>query len=553
MKHVLMIIGGRAHPFEACGRIFKQQMEAGGQFAVTVTEDRAALADLSSFDAVAVYAEIGGLSEAQTKGLSDFVRGGGGLLAIHCANVVAPGQPEAYTELVGSAFAGHGPLSAFDVQLAEGADEVLPRVSGSFAVVDEPYAIDLRADSPLRELQHTVWQSERRLVSYVRDYGKGKVLYTALGHDERVFGHPDFQDLLLKGLRYVVGLKEEGPVRFGLLGYGPAYGMGQHHAQLLSGQKGFAVTAVCDKDPKRLDAAKAEVGTHLAVFTDAKEMAASGRIDAGVVILPHNLHLWGIKVLLNSGLHVITEKPFALTAAQCDEAIALAGEKGRMLSVYHNRHWDPEVVTLRKIVESGAIGEVFSLECNMGAYGRPSQTWRSHKPLSGGALYDMGAHQFEKIFQLIPKTDADGRPTNRSALLWGHFIKKVWHDVTIEDYARAYVRFDGGVEGQVIQSSISAAASPLWTVLGTRGSVVLPNWSDPAVVTTVDDAGTRCTTQVPQVKSTWAAYHKNVADHLLAGAALIITPQWAKAPIQCIEGCEIAARENRLVAVTFDF
>jgi predicted dehydrogenase/type 1 glutamine amidotransferase len=553
MKQVLMMIGGTHHPFEACAGIFKQAMEAGGQFAVTVTEDRDALIELSRFDAVAVYAVVGELSQAQLDGLVSFVRGGGGLLAIHCANVVDASQPEPYAEMVGSAFLEHGPIAPFDVELTPDASDVLPRVSAKFSVIDEFYTIEPRADAELRTLQYGLWQSQKRLLGYTRDYGKGKVLYTALGHDERTFSHPVFQDVLFKSLRYVTGLREQGPLRFGLLGYGPAYGMGKHHADQVRATQGFELTAVCDTDPARLQAARTEQGDRIALYSKAEQMAASGLIDVGVVILPHNLHLYGIKTLLNAGLHVITEKPFALTAAECNETIALAKEKHAMLSVYHNRHWDSDVLTLKKIVDFGTIGEVFSLECNMVGYARPGQAWRSHKPISGGLLYDMGAHQFEKVFQLVPKTDGSGRPINRTARLWGHFLKKVWHDTTNEDYVRAYVKFDGGVEAQLIQASICSAAKPLWTVLGTKGSVVINDWTSTAVVTTVDEAGSQYTTELAQESGRWGAYYKNVADHLLAGAPLIITAEWAKAPIQCIEGCQIAAQGDRVVEVAFAF
>ena len=552
MKRVLMVIGGRAHPFEACAAIFKEAMEAGGQFSVTVTQDRTSLADLSGFDAVAMYTVEGELSEAQEQGLVHFVRSGGGLLAIHCANA-GMSKFEAYTEMVGSAFTHHGPVAAFDVEVTEDAGDLLPRLASKYTVIDEFYFIEQRTDAPLREFQHGTWQFQKLPLGYVRDYGAGKVLYTALGHDERTFRHPDFQDLLFKGLRYVTGLEEQTPVRIGLLGYGPAYQMGKHHSEQIAATQGFELTAVCDKDPARLEAAKQEQGDQIATFTDAEDMAASGLIDLGVVILPHAYHAFGIKTFLNAGVHVITEKPFAVTAAECDEVIALAKEKGVMLSVYHNRHWDPDVLTLRHIVEAGTIGEVYSLECNMVGYGRPGQAWRSHKPISGGALYDMGAHQFEKILQLVPKTDEQRNRINRRASLYGHFLKKVWHDTTNEDYIRAYARFDGGVEAQVIVSSLCSASKPLWTVLGTRGGVVIPGGRENAVLTTVDEAGRRFTTEVPQIEGVWGSYYKNVADHLLAGVPLIITPEWAKGTIQCIEGCEIAARENRIVEVAFDF
>ena len=75
-----------------------------------------------------------------------------------------------------------------------------------------------------------------------------------------------------------------------------------------------------------------------------------------------------------------------------------------------------------------------------------------------------------------------------------------------------------------------------------------------ARVTSVDKTGQHYNVQIANVsKAKWGDYYKNLADHLLAGVPLIITPEWAKAPIQCIEGCEKAARENRLIEVTFDF
>jgi len=527
-------------------------MEAGGQFTVTTTQDRAPLAGLSGFDAVVMYTERGEMSEAQEHGLVDFVRAGGGLLAIHCANA-GMSEFEAYTEMVGSAFIRHEPVAAFDVEFAEDVGDLFPRLSSKVAVMDEFYSIEPRTDAPIREFLHGTWQFRKALLGYVRDYGAGKVFYTALGHDERTFRHPDFQDLLFKGLRHVTGLKEQTPIRIGLLGYGPAYQMGKHHSERIAAIQGLELTAVCDRDPARLEAAKEEQGDQIATFTDAEEMAASGIIDLGVVILPHAYHASAIKTFLNAGLHVITEKPFAITATECNEGIAIAKEKGLMLSIYHNRHWDPDVLTLRKIVEAGTIGEIYSLECNMVGYARPGQTWRSHKPLSGGTLYDMGTHQFEKILQLLPKSDREGNPINRRASLYGHFLKKVWQDTTIEDYARAYARFDSGVEAQVVVSSICSASKPLWIVLGTRGSVVIPSWEANAVLTTVDDSGHHFTTEVPQIDGVCGSYYKDIADHLLAGAPLTITPEWAKGPIQCIEGCEIAARENRIVEVVFDF
>ena len=114
------------------------------------------------------------------------------------------------------------------------------------------------------------------------------------------------------------------------------------------------------------------------------------------------------------------------------------------------------------------------------------------------------------------------------------------------------MRFDGGVEAQVVVSNLCTASKPLWTVLGTRGSAVVENWGSGASITTVEDSGAHYTSHLPVIEKP-NGYYKNVADHLLAGVPLIITPQWAKGTVQCIEGCEIGARENRAGEVEFDF
>jgi predicted dehydrogenase/type 1 glutamine amidotransferase len=552
MKKILLLINGQSPPYSSFAVMFKQVAETSGQFTVEVTQDRQCLVDPSGFDAVALYILGGSFTPEQEKGLKSYVNGGGGLLAVHASNAML-GQYNDYMEVIGSEFTGHDPLAPFDVTTEGGFDDILPRLTNRFRVVDECFKIKPRTDQPLRYFQYGTWRLERLPLGYVRDYGKGKVLYTALGHDENTFGLPAFQDLMIKGLRYVTGLKDNPEVRVGLVGYGPLFGMGGHHSSMIAQTHGMKLAAVCDKDPERLNVAKKEQGEHIKTFSDVKEMATSGLIDLGIVIVPHIYHAPVAKVLLEAGLNVITEKPFVVHASDGDELIAIAKEKGVMLSVYHNRHWDPDILTARDALESGVIGDVYSIECNMVGYGMPGQQWRDHKEISGGMLYDMGAHQFEKILQLVP-WNRQGQPINRKASLYGNFLKRMWYASTSEDYCRAYVKFESGIEAQLIQSNLCTAHKPLWTILGTKGSIVIEGWDSDAIVTSVLLDGRRIVETYPKLTGGgWQGYYKNVADHLLSGLPLLITAGWAKAAIQCIEGCEIASRENRLVEVTFDF
>ena len=554
MKKVLLVINDQQSPYGDFAQMFTQLTQDSGQFELEVSEDRNSFTKLEAFDAVTLYIGGGELTSDQEEGLAAFVRNGGGLLAVHASNA-GLGQYDTYSNLVGSEFTGHDPLAPFEVNVEDDVDDILPRLNKSFQVTDECYQMKIRTDVSLRYFQYGNWRMERYPLGYVYDYGSGKVCYNALGHDERTFNHPDFQDQLIKGLRYVTNSKDRSePMRIGLVGYGPQFGMGKHHSDRIAQTHGFELAAVCDRDEERLQAAQAEQGQHIAVFTEAKEMAQSGLIDMGLAIVPHAYHASVAKVLLEAGLHTITEKPFVVHVSDADELIAIAKEKQVMLSTYHNRHWDPDILTAKDALDSGLIGEVFSIECNMSGYSMPGQQWRSHKAISGGMLYDMGAHQFEKILQLVPQYDKQGNRINKKASLYGNFVKPKWQASSNEDFCRAYVRFDSGLEAQLVQSNLCAVNKPLWTILGTQGAITVENFDGKTTVTSVLEDGRQMTIDYPRVTSGgWQTYYKNVADHLLSGLPLIITPEWAKGTIQCIEGCETAARENRLVEIEFDF
>jgi len=544
MKKVLVMLGGGCHPFELCGKILSDFLTKTAGYEVETTDDRGRFRKLAGFDAVVIYTQGGKLTPAQEKGLLSYVRDGGGVVGIHCA-ADSFVENDGYMEMIGTQFAGHGPMCDITVEHTDDYEEIVPRVEKSWVEFDEFYILKKRTKQKLRPFQYGWWQFDRKMLGYVRPYGKGRVLYTGLGHDERAFRHPEFQQLIHKAIRYVTKEKEK-PLRWGIVGYGPLYGMGQHHADNLAKTAGMELVAVCDKDPARVEAARKQHGKGVEYFLDAKDLVKSECCDGVTVILPHNLHAPVTVPLLEAGLHVISEKPFAITPEECDRMINAAKAAGVVLSVYHNRHWDEDMWTIRTLVESGEIGEVFSIEHNMCGYGRPGQSWRAHKPISGGLMYDMGAHGFEKIFQIVPKTDA-----NRKATLFGNFLKKVWWDTTFEDYGRAYVKFGSGLEAVLTQSSISSASKPGWIVSGTKGSCVstgedveLKQYVNGAVRTAI----------VPYMKGIgWQRYYRNFADHTFAGVPLIITAQLAKATIQCIHGCEMASKAGKSIDVTFDY
>ncbi len=519
MKNALLLIGGDYHPFIRCGQLLAEALFRSGACQMTIADDREQLAHLAGYDLVIIYTQGGALTPAQEAGLCDFVARGGGLIGIHSATASFT-ENERYLELIGSRFVSHGPLTEFAVAFSDHDHEITRRCS-DFRVVDEFYLLEPKSE--FQTLATGSWHFQPHPLVYVKSYGAGRVFYTALGHDERAFAQPEFQKLIHRAVRWVTRQAEAAPVRCGIVGYGGAFNMGKLHADTIRQIPGMTVTAVCDTDPQRRSAAQAEQ-PDVTVHASVEEMIAADRIDLGVIVTPHNTHAPLALTLLNAGKHVVCEKPFCLTYAEATAMIEAAQAHGVMLSAFHNRRWDGDFVTIRRLLNSGAIGEPFHIEAFIGNYGHPGTWWRSHKPISGGVLYDWGAHFVDWILALLPG------PVES---VTGIFHKRLWHDVTNEDQGQAILRFAGGRVAELQISSIAAVARPKWRILGTQGGLI-GEWEKPIQVVSYVSGG-REERSVPTAKSRWDAYYYNVADHLLSGEPLAVTAESARRVIAVLE------------------
>lgn len=536
-KRALALIGGEWHPWESCADILKQFVEDSGRWSVDITTDRNALkaASLRLYDALIVYAQGGELSKPQLDGMLGLVKGGGGLVALHSAAASFRKHPE-YIEMIGGEFAKHGPVTEFPVNIVK--DHQITRRMPSFRIVDEFYILDKFTPENVEVLASGYWHDVHHPLAYTKPYGKGRVYFLGLGHDERAFCHPEFQKLLLRGLDWTVGRAEGKPLKVGCIGYGQSFKMGRLHLTSLQ-KAGCTPVAICDLDQKCLEIAKSE-WPRVETYRSSAQMLKKSDIELVVVITPHNSHAKLAVQCLEAGRHVVTEKPFCITVKEADLMIAAAKKAKRLLSVFHNRRWDGDYMTLREIVRQGLIGEVFQVEAFMGGYGHPSYWWRSHKPISGGAFYDWGAHICDWVLGL-----AGGKMTE----ITGVFQKdRVWHDVTNEEHCTALVRFDNGVSASIEWSHIAAAGKKRWRVLGTKGAIEDgPEGSNSFHVVSYRD-GVKMDMHIPWKESLWDAYYRNVIDHLLLGELLSVTPESARRVIALIETAERSSREGKSLA-----
>ena len=248
-------------------------------------------------------------------------------------------------------------------------------------------------------------------------------------------------------------------IKVGLLAYGA---IGDEHNKAIQATDGLTLRAVCDTNPERLEAAL-KISPDAQTFSDANEMLANAQIDLVVVSTPPNSHYKWAKQALSLGLHVMLEKPMALTTQECDELMELAKSKNALLVVYQNRRYDLDYLTIKQQIEADQIGELFHYESFVGGYSKPCSYWHSDAAVSGGAIFDWGSHFIDQIMSLVP-SEVD--------FVSGLNQKRVWDHVTNADHAQVSINFKGGLQAIFINSDLAAARKPKFYLLGTKGALV---------------------------------------------------------------------------------
>lgn len=243
------------------------------------------------------------------------------------------------------------------------------------------------------------------------------------------------------------------PLRVGLIGYG--YAGKTFHAPLIGGVPGLALAAVSSRDPARVRAEWPEVE----VLPDAQTLIRQGDLDLVVIASPNDSHFPLARAALAAGRHVVVDKPFTLTLAEARELCALAHARGRQLSVFHNRRWDSDFLTLRTLLQRGTLGRIVHLESAFDRY-RPEvrARWRESAAPGGGLWFDLGPHLLDQALQLFgwPEAIALDQATLRDA-------------GQADDWFQARLRYPG-LRVVLRASMLAAAAAPRFVVHGTRGS-----------------------------------------------------------------------------------
>jgi predicted dehydrogenase len=255
-------------------------------------------------------------------------------------------------------------------------------------------------------------------------------------------------------------------LNIGIIGFGR---IGNEHAGWLTQCADARPVAVFDPTPQRQ--AKAQ-SLGLRTF-DSLEQLLLTDIDAVLISTPTAMHADHALAAIAAGKHVMVEKPMALDLPQSMRMVQAARAKSRVLSVFHNRRWDIDYLTVKQAIGSGKLGRIFNIESRLGQWGscvgpaarewRPG--WRNEAAFGGGGLYDWGSHFVDQIAQLL----MPARPLRVFAQLQGN----VWTR-DCDDFARVCIDFDNGCSAMIEINTTTTRPLPRWHLDGTLGSADSP-------------------------------------------------------------------------------
>jgi len=251
-----------------------------------------------------------------------------------------------------------------------------------------------------------------------------------------------------------------GPLSTAVIGYGLAGSV--FHAPLVSADPAYRLEAIVTGDPARSEAARARYPDARILPRVDDLLATTDGLDLAVLAAPTPIHAEVAERLIRSGVATVVDKPLTVHLSDGERLIDLASTRGIPLTVFQNRRWDGDFLTVRRLVESNALGEVYRFESRFEWLNpRPRPAWKTGTTGrdGGGVAYDLGAHLVDQAIQLFgPVADVYGE-------LDRHRVAAI-----NDDDSFIALTHESGVRSHLGMSSIVAQRGFRFRVLGSEAA-----------------------------------------------------------------------------------
>lgn len=243
-------------------------------------------------------------------------------------------------------------------------------------------------------------------------------------------------------------------MRLGLVGYG--LGGRFFHAPFIEAAEGIDLAGVVTRDPVRRGELEADF-PGMPVYDSMADLLAAG-VDAVTITTPPQTRRELVLEAIDAGVPVVADKPFAPSAEAALELVAAAETAGVPVSVFHNRRWDHNIRTLKRILDDGDLGELWSIESR---FELDLADYLDRGP-EGGLLRDLGAHLVDQMVWLLGPAE-----TVYCAMDWLDFPEG-----RTDAFFEIVTTHASGVRSTVSASKVNRLAAREFRAYGSAGSYV---------------------------------------------------------------------------------
>jgi scyllo-inositol 2-dehydrogenase (NADP+) len=291
------------------------------------------------------------------------------------------------------------------------------------------------------------------------------------------------------------------------------YGMGAHHAKLIKEIEGLELAGVCDVEEAKREKALAE-HPGIKTYANYADVLSDGEVDLIVLVTPHNTHATMAIASMDAGKHTITDKAMCLTVDEARAMIAARDRNRVLLSVFHNRRWDSDFVTVRKIIDEGVLGRLYHIQSCVTYYANIAG-WRTDRAAMGGWLFDWGAHTLDQLL-LIEKSPV------KTVYAFAHH--RFDEPTSVEDYVNCTLTFESGLTATTVVGYLNRIPMPRWYIMGQHATLQADDFEKPARIQG-SFHGLTGEMAVPLIKTHWKSFYENIADTLAGRAELEVKPE----------------------------
>lgn len=338
-------------------------------------------------------------------------------------------------------------------------------------------------------------------------------------------------------------------VKVGLIGFGLA---GKYfHAPLLRAA-GFEVAAVVTS---RAEEARSAI-PNVSVLRDAEELFARTDIDLVVIATPTNLHAAQTRAALLAGKHVVVDKPVSATSADARELAELAAKQNLTLGVFHNRRWDNDFLTLRKLIAAGRLGEINAYHARWDRFRpQPSAGWRNNAERSSSMLFDLGSHMLDQALVLFGRPEwiqADVFTQRPGALAEDGFEILMAKGTLRITLGVSYMASEGGWRYRVHGSQASYLKAQLDPQEDQARAGITPDDAQFGVEPKSDwgllvTGATGITEIIPSEHGRWMSFYEQMHTSITEGTPVPVSAEEAADVIELIEAAYQSSSEGRRV------